>query len=95
MVSCHIKMAVLEGVGDDVAVCVSNRLLDRSGQSELPHGVGRREGSAEVGGDLLHSRIFLTIDSDDESSCVEGRRCRAGLCERCRGFGKDANFVHC
>lgn len=95
MVFCHVSMAVFEGVGVDVAICVSNRLIDLGGESELLDSIGRCQDGVEVRGDLLHSRTFLAINSDDESSRLKGRRCRAGLRERCGGFGQDSNLIHC
>lgn len=95
MVFCYISMAVFEGVSVDVDICLSDRFVDLGGESELLDSVGRRQDSVEVRGDLLHSRTFLAIDGDDQSSYLKGRRCRTWLRQRCGGFGKDSNLVHC
>lgn len=65
VVFCHVSMAVFEGVGVDVAICISDRLIDLGGESELLDSVGRRQDSVKLRGNLLHGRTFLAIDGDD------------------------------
>lgn len=72
MIFSHVSMAVLEGVGVGI-IHFSSRFSDLDGKSKFLDSVSGRKNSVEILGNLLHSRTFLPIDSDDKSSCLEGR----------------------
>ena len=89
----HVSMAVFEGVGAGI-IHISSRFSDLDRKSKFLDSISGPKNSVEIPGNLLHSRTLLPIDSDDQSSCLECRRCRAWFCKRCGGLRKDPNLVH-
>ncbi len=92
----HVQMAAFEGVGAarfrPWAAFLAFFCCGDGGPEDFDC-VGGREDRIEVGGQLLHGLGLLSVDSDDETSGLEGRGGWTGVRERWRDFGQDADLV--